>query len=244
MYLFDGPCPISQKTLSYTDFINKELVWFSRHAVGRAVPSAIDGFKPGQRKIIFCAFKKKIKKDIKVAQFVGYVSEKGAYHHGEKSLEEAIVNMAQDFVGSNNLNLLFPSGQFGTRLAGGSDHASARYIFTRMMPYTRSVFNEIDDNILSYQNEEGLWIEPTFYVPVYVEWERGDENPDFYASPVESVIRADHIFVGSTIVIGGEVVVVVVDLLYGSLVSQWWNKYPRVLPTSALPTATNNHLTI
>eukprot|EP00392_Amoebophrya_sp_AT5.2_P010869 g10936.t1 len=116
----------NKKELAFTDFVNKELVWFSKYAALRAIPNVIDGFKPGQRKIIFCAFKKKIKKDIKVAQFVGYVSEKGAYHHGEKSLEDTIVNMAQDFVGSNNLNLFFPSGQFGTRLAGGSDHASAR----------------------------------------------------------------------------------------------------------------------
>ncbi len=116
----------NKKELRYTDFVNKELVWFSKYAALRAIPNVIDGFKPGQRKIVFCAFKKKLKKDIKVAQFVGYVSEKGAYHHGEKSLEDTIVGMAQDFVGSNNLNLFFPSGQFGTRLAGGSDHASAR----------------------------------------------------------------------------------------------------------------------
>ncbi|CAD7952796.1 unnamed protein product [Amoebophrya sp. A25] len=154
------------KTLAFSDFINKELIWFSKYAALRAIPNIMDGFKPGQRKIMFCAFKKKLKKDIKVAQFVGYVSEKGAYHHGEKSLEDTIVNMAQDFVGSNNLNLFFPSGQFGTRLAGGSDHASARYIFTRLMPYTRNIFNELDDNVLAYHNEEGQWIEPHFYVPI------------------------------------------------------------------------------
>ena len=57
----------------------------------------------------------------------------GAYHHGESSLETAIVNMAQDFVGSNNLNLLFPSGQFGTRLSGGSDHASAHLIIILLL---------------------------------------------------------------------------------------------------------------
>ena len=62
--------------------------------------------------------------EIKVAQFSGYVSEQSGYHHGEASLNGAIVNMAQDFVGSNNVNLLMPNGQFGTRLQGGKDSAS------------------------------------------------------------------------------------------------------------------------
>lgn len=61
-----------------------------------------------------------------VAQLAGYVSEHSAYHHGEASLQSTIIGLAQDFVGSNNLNLLYPSGQFGTRLQGGKDAASAR----------------------------------------------------------------------------------------------------------------------
>jgi DNA topoisomerase-2 len=63
---------------------------------------------------------------LQVAQLAGYVSEHSAYHHGESSLQGTIVGLAQDFVGSNNLNLLYPSGQFGTRLQGGKDAASAR----------------------------------------------------------------------------------------------------------------------
>ena len=43
-----------------------------------------------------------------------------------------IVGLAQNFVGSNNLNLLQPLGQFGTRLNGGKDSASPRYIFTML----------------------------------------------------------------------------------------------------------------
>ena len=61
-----------------------------------------------------------------------YVSEHAQYHHGEASLMGAIIGMAQNFVGSNNVNLLFPSGQFGTRLMGGADAASPRYIFTKV----------------------------------------------------------------------------------------------------------------
>lgn len=52
---------------------------------------------------------------LQVAQFSGYVSEHSAYHHGEQSLASTIIGMAQNFVGSNNINLLAPQGQFGTR---------------------------------------------------------------------------------------------------------------------------------
>ena len=94
----------------------------------RSIPSVADGLKPGQRKVLFGAFKKKIVKEIKVAQLVGYVSEQTAYHHGEQSLTSTIVNLAQNFVGSNNINLLSPNGQFGTRLAV-SNHPPRSYTF-------------------------------------------------------------------------------------------------------------------
>merc|ERR1719261_127972 len=109
---------------------------------------------------------KEPRRDVKVAQLVGYVGEHSAYHHGEMSLSGTIIQMAQDFVGSNNLNLLIPSGQFGTRLQGGSDHASARYIYTRMSPITRLIFSPLDDAILNYLDEDGDRIEPEWYAPI------------------------------------------------------------------------------
>eukprot|EP00929_Paragymnodinium_shiwhaense_P102166 TRINITY_DN6534_c0_g3_i1.p1 TRINITY_DN6534_c0_g3~~TRINITY_DN6534_c0_g3_i1.p1 ORF type:complete len:1400 (-),score=473.90 TRINITY_DN6534_c0_g3_i1:115-4203(-) len=156
----------SKDKLSYTDFINKELVQFARYDLMRSVPSIVDGLKPTQRKVLYCTFKRNLKNDVKVAQLVGYVSEHAAYHHGEASLAGTIVGMAQDFVGSNNLNLLVPSGQFGTRLLGGKDAASSRYIYTRLSPLTRLVFSPLDDAILEYQEEDGQRIEPLWYVPV------------------------------------------------------------------------------
>lgn len=156
----------TQEHVSYSDFINKELVLFSKANVVRAIPSVVDGFKPSQRKVLFGCFKRKLKNDVKVAQLVGYVSEHAAYHHGEMSLSETIVGMAQDFVGSNNINLLVPQGQFGTRLQGGKDSASARYIYTRLAPVTRYIFKEADDNILNYLNDEGVSTEPTWYCPI------------------------------------------------------------------------------
>lgn len=74
--------------------------------------------------------------------------------------------MAQNFVGSNNINLLEPSGQFGTRLQGGKDSASERYIFTRLNKITRHIFAEQDDHILHYLKDDGFPVEPVFYAPI------------------------------------------------------------------------------
>lgn len=126
----------------------------------------MDGLKISLRKILFAAFKKKLTKEIKVAQFSGYVSEHSGYHHGEASLNGAIVGMAQNYVGSNNINLLLPNGQFGTRLNGGKDSASERYIFTELNPLTRYIYPEGDDNILNYLHDDGFPVEPIYYVPI------------------------------------------------------------------------------
>ena len=101
--------------LRYKDFVNKELILFSVADCLRSIPSLCDGLKPGQRKILYACFKRKLKGEIKVAQLSGYVAEHSAYHHGEVSLQGTIVTLAQSFVGSNNVNLLLPLGQFGTR---------------------------------------------------------------------------------------------------------------------------------
>ena len=61
--------------------------------------------------------------------------------------------MAQNYVGSNNLNLLEPIGQFGTRHMSGKDHASPRYIFTALNNLTRYIFPDADDHVVEYQEE-------------------------------------------------------------------------------------------
>jgi DNA gyrase/topoisomerase IV subunit B len=104
--------------------------------------------------------------EIKVAQLAGYVAEHTAYHHGEASLVSTIVTMAQDFVGSNNLPLLRPLGQFGTRLAGGKDAASARYIYTRLSPFARLLFPAADDAVLAKRVDDGAPVEPLAFLPI------------------------------------------------------------------------------
>jgi len=126
----------------------------------------MDGLKPSERKVLYACFKRNLNNELKVAQFAGYVAEHTLYHHGEQSLCSLITSMAQDFVGSNNLNLLLPIGQFGNRYSGSKGAASPRYIYTCLNNLTRSIFREEDDNLLTFIVEEGQKIEPIFYTPI------------------------------------------------------------------------------
>jgi DNA topoisomerase-2 len=153
--------------VSYEKFVDEELKHYSMRDLERSLNSLLDGFKESTRKIMFAAFKRKLYNGtIKVAQFAAYVSEVSAYHHGETSLQMAIVGMAQTHIGANNINVLYPDGQFGTRLAGGKDAASPRYIYTAMSKLARLVFREEDLPILNYLNDDGIDIEPEFYIPI------------------------------------------------------------------------------
>lgn len=154
------------RTVTYKDFVNKELVLFSNMDNERSIASAIDGLKPGSRKVLFTCIKRNDKREIKVAQLAGSVAEHSAYHHGEMSLMSTIINLAQNYVGSNNINLLQPIGQFGTRLQGGKDAASPRYIFTMLSPLTRLIFHPHDDPLLTYLRDDNQKIEPVWYMPI------------------------------------------------------------------------------
>jgi DNA topoisomerase-2 len=131
---YDREVYISADTnkVSFQDLIHKELIHFSIYDNLRSIPNLCDGLKPSQRKILYYLLKNNVRKSMKVAQLSGYVSAETSYHHGETSLQQAIIGMGQDFVGTNNLNLLYPDGNFGSRLLGGKDAASPRYIFTRL----------------------------------------------------------------------------------------------------------------
>jgi len=156
----------SQSSIRYEEFIHKELIHFSKYDCDRSIPNLMDGLKISLRKILYSAFKKNLTTEIKVAQFSGYVSEHSCYHHGEASLNAAIIGMAQNYVGSNNINLFMPNGQMGTRLMGGQDAASERYIFTQLSRVTRFIFSEKDDPVLTYLNDDGTPVEPTYYAPI------------------------------------------------------------------------------
>lgn len=149
-----------------TTFIDEELITFSIDDCLRSIPNIMDGLKQSQRKILYAAFLKNLKKSFKVGQFSGYIAEKTNYHHGEDNLCGTIINMAQDFVGSNNIPLLSRDGQFGSRSENGKDAAASRYIFTRLENLTRLIFREEDDILMERIIDDGDVVEPKFYVPI------------------------------------------------------------------------------
>ena len=155
----------SVKQLDISDFVHKDLVNFSLADLKRSIAHMADGLKPSQRKVMFACFKKNLKDEMKVAQLAAFVAEKSAYHHGEVSLADTIVKLANDYTGSNNINLLEPCGQFGTRLMGGKDASQTRYIFTKLTKDARKIFDPRDDAVLHYLDDDGRSIEPDFYMP-------------------------------------------------------------------------------
>jgi DNA topoisomerase-2 len=166
-YKKDDVLDYTKVDVKYEDFVNKELIHFSNRDLERSINHICDGLKESTRKILFACLKRKLfTNEIKVAQLAGNVSEVTAYHHGEQSLQQAIVGMAQIFVGTNNINLLQPNGQFGSRLVGGNDASSPRYIFTLLSALTKLIYREDDMYILNYLQEDGYSIEPEFYIPI------------------------------------------------------------------------------
>lgn len=154
------------KVIPISTFINKELILFSMADNIRSIPNVLDGFKPGQRKVLYGCFKKNLVKEMKVSQLGGYIGEHTGYHHGEQSLVQTIIGLAQNFIGSNNINLLKPNGGFGTRAAGGKDFSAARYIFTELHEITRKIFNPMDDALYTYVQDDEQTVEPEWYLPV------------------------------------------------------------------------------
>jgi len=153
-------------TITIKEFVHQELIHFSNYDNIRSIPSIADGLKPSQRKVLYACLKRNLYNELKVAQLAAAVAEISAYHHGEQSLVSTIINMAQNFVGSNNLNLLIPQGQFGTRLMGGKDHSSARYIYTMLESFVNKIFIKIDGELLEYLDDDGMQIEPKYYLPI------------------------------------------------------------------------------
>lgn len=157
----------SSQKVSYFDFIHKDMIHFSNYDNIRSIPSVCDGYKPSLRKILYGSIQRNIfKEEIKVAQLAGFVSDKAAYHHGEASLQGAIIGMAQNFVGTNNINWLLPNGNFGNRRLGGKNASSARYIFTQLNELVPKVFKKEDECILTHVDDDGTLVEPEVYAPI------------------------------------------------------------------------------
>ena len=148
--------------MQLSNFFNSDFVDYASYDNLRKIGSCIDGLKNASRKVIFTVLEKNIKEPIKVSQLANKVAEYAEYLHG--SLDGVVVNLGQDFAGTNNVPLLQKKGNFGTRFA--QEASAPRYIFTYGSKNLFTLFKKEDLKILKEQMFEGERIEPVFYVPI------------------------------------------------------------------------------
>ena len=154
---------------SFRAFCFDELVHFGIADNTRSLPNVIDGLKPSLRKVLHTALKVCGSDEMKVGQLASLTSAKTAYHHGEASLVQTIVAMAQPWVGANNVALLRDSGMFGSRHLPRTEHSAERYIFTAARAVARAFFPQDDDPVLDMATDDGKLVEPKMFSPV-VAW--------------------------------------------------------------------------
>lgn len=154
-------------TYRLRDFINRDLKVFSNLDNIRSIPSIIDGFKDSQRKAVFAMINNG-NSEIKVAQLGSYAAKETHYAHGEVSMCDTIVKLAQNFPGSNNMNLFEPIGQFGSILS--AEASAPRYIYTKPSKHMRKLLRVEDDLILQNSYVDGDKVEPVHYFPVLPIW--------------------------------------------------------------------------
>ncbi len=152
---------------SVKDFIDNDLKEFSNLDNVRSIPSLVDGLKDSQRKALFGLIKHGLS-EIKVSQLGAFAGMVTHYDHGEVSMCDTIVGLAQNFAGSNNVNLFEPIGQFGSILS--SESSAHRYIYTKQSKNLRKYFMHEDDRILKLRESEGETLEPEVYFPLIPMW--------------------------------------------------------------------------
>jgi DNA topoisomerase-2 len=147
-----------------TEYLDQDYAMYGMYTLeNRAIPSVIDGFKPTARKIIYIAdkvWRSGNEKPLKIFQLGGKIAADAHYHHGDGSLNGAIIGMAQSF--KNSLPLLDEIGQFGSLRS--PEAGAARYISTKLTGNFRLLYKDFE--LLENQVEEGNTIEPKFFLPI------------------------------------------------------------------------------
>lgn len=150
--------------LPVTKFFDTDYIAFGSYDGVRKIASYIDGLKPTARKVIFTVMDLNIKEPKKVDSLKAKAADHTEYIHGQDSFEGVIVNLAQDFVGAQNLPLMTREGSFGTRMIPQA--AASRYIRSAQEDYLKLIFRPDDNAVIGNQEFEGSIIEPKYYVPI------------------------------------------------------------------------------
>lgn len=146
-----------------SDFFNVKFCAYAGYDTSRKLANYVDGLKISQRKSIWVVLNNTAFKRIKVSQLAADVARETNYVHGEGSMQSVITNLAKNYVGSNNINLLKPDGKFGTRF--DEEPSAPRYIFVLKEPVLDKIFNKDELAITDPQYFEGDLVEPHFLLP-------------------------------------------------------------------------------
>jgi len=153
-----------KETTKLEEFFNTDYVDSASYDNLRKIGAITDGLKNSSRKIIHTMIGKNIKEKTKVARLASTIAEYTEYLHGEIGLAGVMVNLAQNFVGANNIPFIKRDGNFGTRHKPAA--AAPRYIKTRKEDYLDKIYMKDDYPVLISQQFEGINIEPRYFVPI------------------------------------------------------------------------------
>lgn len=154
---------IQKRTI--TNFLNTEYLNYAFSVLEeRAIPSVIDGFKPGARKIMHASLAGTTKdgKLYKLLALSGDTMRISLYAHGDISLNGTIVNMCKYF--NDNLNPLESDSQVGS-LRDPDSAGAPRYLYVKHSKYMDMIY-KTDYDLLDHIFEEGQYVEPMTYLPI------------------------------------------------------------------------------
>ena len=159
-YVYEGPYSIS-------DFVDKQLVIYHDMTIHRAMACLYDGLKEVGRKILFGMYGKRVSEPVE--KLAGNISSVTHYHHAVTSMQDAIMKMAQGFVGTNNIPLFINDGEMGTRIGASGPRGNmpaARYPLSCVDPITHKIYRQEDELILTRAIEDNVQIEYQHYISV------------------------------------------------------------------------------
>ncbi len=131
--------------IKFVEFVNNEIASFLNLENDKCIPCLIDGLRPSERQVLFTCLNKNFHKEQKLSGLVYSILDTSVGYKDEKSISRTIIGLAQDFIGTNNINLLLPLGQFGTRINGDKVYGSPQDLHTCLNPITRYLFCSDDD---------------------------------------------------------------------------------------------------
>ena len=151
-------------TRNITDFLNTDYKDYVKYVIEtRALPSLLDGFKVGARKILHSAFHGGLKNgnECKLLNLTGDVYNLTLYLHGDNSLNSTMITLASEF--RDNLNPLTITGQHGS-LRDEKSISAPRYLYVKLSPWSK--LYKVDEDLLEYVFDEGQYLEPKNYLPI------------------------------------------------------------------------------